>query len=452
MKHSMTDPATPAPASAPTSAPLPPRHLHTAVNVALLFTFINSLATGVTFNGISFITRDVYGYTLGENCALGVLLGVTYVSGALSTGPLFRALTRSITWWTPRTTLAAMMVIAAALNALPVTAWFMLSPEYRPQVQWPLWVFVGLYSLLCGGLWPIVESYVTGGRSHQSLSGVVGRFNVLWSSALVLSMFAVALVPKGLGLVLGQFPTVGPLSPEDLKICTLGAMALLHLLSLAPLLAGFAKNPGEHPHGEHHVPESYPRLLRLHRGLMPLGYTVSYALSPFLPVMTDKVGVTGAWAEIMSSLWLAARVVAFYTMDRWRGWIGTKFTATWGTLGVYGGFALCVLATLLGPGLAGIIVGCLGLIGFGAGLALIYVAALYYAMHVGGGGQASVDEGGKHEALIGAGYTVGPLCGLGAVGLASAGLIGASMVNPAMLGLVALASAGGAAAIFRPRR
>jgi hypothetical protein len=103
----------------------------------------------------------------------------------------------------------------------------------------------------------------------------------------------------------------------------------------------------------------------------------------------------------------------------------------------------------VGEGPAGIAIACVGLVAFGAGLALIYVAALYYAMHVGGGGQNSVDEGGKHEALIGAGYTVGPLCGLGAVGLASAGMIGVGLVNPAMLGLVALASAGGALAIFR---
>jgi MFS family permease len=418
---------------------------HTAVPVALLFTFMNSLATGVTFNGISFITRDAFSYGLGANCALGVLLGVTYVAGALSTGPAFRALGRRLTWWTPRTTLTAMMLIAGALNALPVAAWFLTDPQHRASVQWPLWVFIALYSLLCGGLWPIVESYVTGGRPADRLSRIVGRFNVLWSSALVFSMFAVALVPKALA----QVPALATLSSDDLKICTLATMAALHLLSIIPLRLGFDPVPGEHPHGEHQSPPSFNALLRLHRGLMPLGYTVSYALSPFLPVMTDKIGVRGAWAEILASLWLAARVACFVILDRWHGWIGTKFTAFWGTLGVYGGFALCVVATLVGEGPAGIAIACVGLVAFGAGLALIYVAALYYAMHVGGGGQNSVDEGGKHEALIGAGYTVGPLCGLGAVGLASAGMIGVGLVNPAMLGLVALASAGGALAIFR---
>ena len=45
----------------------------------------------------------------------------------------------------------------------------------------------------------------------------------------------------------------------------------------------------------------------------------------------------------------------------------------------------------------------------GAGLGIVYYAALYYAMAV---GRAEVDAGGTHEALIGAGYTVGPSAGL----------------------------------------
>jgi hypothetical protein len=52
---------------------------------------------------------------------------------------------------------------------------------------------------------------------------------------------------------------------------------------------------------------------------------------------------------------------------------------------------------------------------FGAGLGVVYHAALYYAMSV---GLAEVDAGGTHEALIGGGYALGPLVGLGGMGLA----------------------------------
>ena len=56
-----------------------------------------------------------------------------------------------------------------------------------------------------------------------------------------------------------------------------------------------------------------------------------------------------------------------------------------------------------------------GLAVCGAGLGAIYAAAFYYVMEV---GDAKVDAGGTHEALIGMGYCVGPICGLAAIGLA----------------------------------
>jgi hypothetical protein len=36
-------------------------------------------------------------------------------------------------------------------------------------------------------------------------------------------------------------------------------------------------------------------------------------------------------------------------------------------------------------------------------------------------GNAEVDAGGKHEAMIGVGYTLGPLCAIAGLGLSSAG-------------------------------
>jgi hypothetical protein len=44
------------------------------------------------------------------------------------------------------------------------------------------------------------------------------------------------------------------------------------------------------------------------------------------------------------------------------------------------------------------------------GLGGIYTGALYYVMEV---GASEVEAGGTHEALIGGGYTLGPLIGLG---------------------------------------
>ena len=51
----------------------------------------------------------------------------------------------------------------------------------------------------------------------------------------------------------------------------------------------------------------------------------------------------------------------------------------------------------------------LGLAVLGVGQAMIYYAALYYGMAV---EHAAVDSGGRHEAVIGLGYILGPTLGL----------------------------------------
>jgi MFS family permease len=402
----------------------------------LVFTFINSAATGVTFSGIPFINREVFHYGLAQSSALGVMLGVTYIFGAMYTGPFVRWAERRWPWCTHRTVLAAMMLAGAALNALPTIVWFSLPPQLREtHTQWALWVFVALYSVLCGGMWPIVESFMSGGRG-PSLPSVIGRFNVVWSTALVLSLCLVPGVPLAVQWICSS--TGSSMSSIDAHVALFGVIALFHLGALL-VLQRFEPNPGSHDHTAHATPPSYAPLLRLHRALMPISYLVCYALTPYLPTMFTALAIREEWQPIFGSMWLAARPLTFYTLDRWQGWHGTRFTAVAGSVCVLGGFAACVGSTLLGP-LLGVPVAAVGLLAFGAGMAMIYVAALYYAMEV---GAAAVDEGGKHEALIGMGYTVGPLCGLGGAGLVQMGL--AAQPSPPMLALVAVASLGGGA-------
>jgi hypothetical protein len=252
-------------------------------------------------------------------------------------------------------------------------------------------------------------------------------------------MWAVSAVPKAVGPIFGFAG-----DSIDAAVCTLGVMAAIHLATIA-LLTRFAHAPGAHLHEDHRSPPSYAALLTLHRGMMPVVYTIGYALSPFLPTMTESVGFAKTWGPVVGGIWLAARVATFFTMDRWHGWLGTRYTATGGAWLAIAGFALCVICTLMHPGLAAKAVAIIGLILFGIGIASVYVGALYYAMEV---GAAAVDEGGKHEALIGAGYTIGPLCGLAAVGAGPGwlALYGTTLVNPVMLGLVAVLAGTGMAA------
>ena len=69
----------------------------------------------------------------------------------------------------------------------------------------------------------------------------------------------------------------------------------------------------------------------------------------------------------------------------------------------------------------------------GAGIGSAYAAALYYAMEV---GDAQVDAGGAHEAMIGIGYMGGPLAALVAVGARDVGLIPPERVDAWVLAAV----------------
>ena len=70
-----------------------------------------------------------------------------------------------------------------------------------------------------------------------------------------------------------------------------------------------------------------------------------------------------------------------------------------GAILLAGGFALVV-------GVPSLVAITIGLALFCIGHGIIYYAAIYYALRV---GNAEVDAGGVHEALIGIGYVLGPL-------------------------------------------
>jgi hypothetical protein len=398
--------------------------------IILGFTFLNSAATGATFNGISFVTATALKYGPIENGLMGLMLGITYVIGALGASPAIKALRARFPSLTARTVLLYVVITAGVLNLFPVLVWILSGawsdPSIAPKFAWAIWLFVGLYSTLCGALWPVVESYLSGGRRGEALRSAMGRFNVTWSGSLVVSM-----------CILSPLQEVATMLP-------LAVMSLMHIASLI-FLAKLPKEAGAHLHDDaHETPANYPKLLRVHRILLPTAYAVMYAMSPMLPQIIASIGLDKTIATPFAAIWLFGRVVAFFVFERWKSWHGTWVTATWGTALLLGGFALVVMSPVIAAHATQVVaqVACgIGLLFFGFGAAAIYCGALFYALEV---GQAEVDAGGMHEAMIGLGYTVGPLCMLVPQVLAvpsfvsSTPVIGADTVSGLTLGLVGL--------------
>ncbi len=360
----------------------------TSFPAVLAFTFLNSAGTGVITSGIFFVTKQGYAFSDRQNFVLGIVLGITYIIGALGAGPVVRAL-RSRLHLSERAVLAWLMALLAALCMVPLATRGML---------WPLWCMVGVYSTLTGVLWPMVESFLTGGRSPAQQRSALGIWNVVWSSALVVAYWAIS-------------PFIENFAPQAIAL-----LGLVHLIALATLVK-FSPNPAPHLHDDHADHAAGATLLRersllaVFQVLLPLSYVLSSALSPFLAGLLERLGTHPDWRTILASAWLLPRVLAFALLHRWQAWYGTLAAPVIGVTLLLLGFGACTLASLASANAAlPIIVS--GLVLFGLGMGTIYTGAISYAMRV---GKAQVDAGGTHEALIGLGYSLGPLNGLLAI-------------------------------------
>jgi hypothetical protein len=388
-----------------------------------VFTFINSVGTGLVTNGIFYLTQSGYGFSRTANLLLALALGATYILGAGAAGPVVRWLQRRSSRLSSRAVLACLMALMFLLCLLPAA-----SAHLGVTGAAPVWIMVSLYSPLTGVLWPMTESFLSGGRSGRSLRSAVGAWNIVWSGAIIVAYWGMA-----------AFVTDHPAE-------VIVGLGLLHLVCAA-VLAAFAPEPAPHV-AEHHEPHPpvYTRLLVVFRMLLPLSYVVSSALGPILPEMMRTMGVGQAWRPVLGSMWLVPRTISFAVLQRWQGWHGSWVMPVAGAALMLGGFGATVLSPLVGDG-TGVGVMVIGLALFGTGMATIYSAALYYAMEV---GQAEVDAGGTHEALIGVGYTIGPLCGLAATGAIASGVLADRWFQVAVLSIVGVLA--GIVAAYAARR
>jgi len=378
------------------------------------FAWLNSLGTGAIANGVFFVADNRYDFSAQANLALGLTMGAVYIAGALGAGPGLRWLAARLTWLSSRGVMAAQMIGMAALCALPVLV----------TEPWTLWLFTLTYMPLIGSLWPIVESFISGGRRGQALRRATGVFNLSWASAVAAAYWGMA-----------------PLLERDALEVILG-LAMIHVIGLL-LLPLIPPEPARHVEEAHEPhPPDYVGLLHCFRWLLALSYVLLAAMSPLLPWRFDLLDVRVGWQTPIASAWMVSRVVMFVLLSGWGGWHGHWRTPVWTTALMLVGFAGVILAPdVLWMGVA--------LAAFGVGLGGVYAGALYYAMEV---GAAEVDAGGKHEALIGVGYTIGPLAGLIAWRLVDAGWAGGYSVNAVTVAVVSAVAVLGVLAAARSAR
>ena len=368
----------------------------TPLGAVLGLTFLCSLGTGVFWHGVPFIAKHTYDFSQTRNLLLAAAMGGVYTIGAFTAGRLTRLVER---WLTPRGVLAACMIVLALVCLGPITV----------DREWALWLAALMGTWVTAIIWPVIESYLTAGRHGAQMRSAIGRFNLTWAPAVAIPLLAMAPILERHGE------------------WAIGAFVPISVLALV-VLAWFARNPGHHDPetADAHVGGEYRMLLRSARVLLPLSYVLSSAMNPILPYRFEALEVAVWWETPATATWTIVRVLAFVTMWRLGFWHGRWGTLLLGGLAMTGGFALVVM----GPNLLTILAGFATL---GAGVGMVYYAALYYAMAV---GRAQVEAGGTHEGLIGAGYAAGPLVGL--LGAAAAGGFGIVVAVWTLVGLAGL--------------
>ncbi len=335
-------------------------------------TFLCSLGTGVLWNALYFVAAHEYGFAQRDNLVLAFVNGVLYTAVALNAGRIVRYLERRAS---PRRTLAMVLIAQALLAPLVLI----------PNITL-LWITAVTMTAFGALQWPIVQHYLASGRHGAEMRSAIGWWNASWMAATALGLAA-----------------AGPLQEAGLMQWAIPALLPINLLALLFLMR-FPSQPVHHDGQTQavHVPSSYRSLLGAARVLHPMGYLVIGALSPILPYLFANLSTPEGLQAPIGSTWHLARLFAVLILWRTAFWHGKGATLVIAGLLLSLGFAATVAAseqsTLI-----------LGLTALGLGQGTIYYSAIYYGLAVGG---AEVEAGGIHEALVGAGYFLGPALGL----------------------------------------
>ncbi|RLS28291.1 MAG: MFS transporter, partial [Planctomycetota bacterium] len=142
-------------------------------------TFLNSLATGVLWNGLGFITSQEFHYSASQTYGLYIVTGAVYAFSALYCGRLVRRFERHVNARKVMMILFLIQVLVAPLI-------------YVGNSSVGLIVIAIVTSFTGACLWPIIESYVAAGRSAQQTRKAIGEWCIVWMTSVSLALFLMA--------------------------------------------------------------------------------------------------------------------------------------------------------------------------------------------------------------------------------------------------------------------
>ena len=388
----------------------------------LLVTFIESVGTIFIERGEMFLTKDILHFSDTTNLWLALLFGAGYAAGSLSSHRIARRVGEK-----------RLVLLCLAVQVIVCTA----------MGTWlhPATIFAGsaVLAAVYGLKWAVIESYISAGLDSRQTAKVIGLFNVTWSAAV-----PVALFPSGL-IITFWHPALFYL-PVAISLATLW---LLRPVPASPLHRELPEPDGQALAAARRT----AGLLTFSRWQLLGSYSLMWILAALTPGIFKNLGYDVRLQTALAAVLDVTRVAGFYVlhrMVRWHGRFGPLFAAM---VLMPLGFALILFAphaAAISSGNAGLgtAAALLGEVIYGLAAAMVYYAALYYAMvHT----NAAVHGGGAHEGVIGLGFTLGPAAGL--LGAAIAPAVGGLMLGTLLVvAPLVLCGAAGSIRAFRTTR
>jgi predicted MFS family arabinose efflux permease len=344
---------------------------------------INSFATVIYCNYLYFYFRDEFGFSDGRNLLLAAMAGLVYMIAAWQAG---RFAQRCGCFTAMK---LGFCVMAAGLTTGLV--WHSVAGELAAACA----VFGGTCFI-----WPSVEALVSEGGTPEHVPHAVGLYNITWALSNAVAFFIGGSLIKKLGY--GGIFTV-PLALVLLQF----AMTLW----LEKFHAGLRHDPGDTPAAPKRSPASIAQAANFQRMAWvanPCAYIAINTLIAVLPGVASRLQLSTMLAGFVLSIWCFARFATFVVLWRWTGW---HYRFRW----LVASFAVLIVSfatILVAPSLLLVIV---AQVVFGVAIGLIYYSSLFYAMDA---SDTKGEQGGIHEAAIGAGNCLGPAVGATALWLA----------------------------------
>jgi predicted MFS family arabinose efflux permease len=363
---------------------------------------INSFATVVYGNYLYFFFRDTFGFTDRWNLLLAALLGLVYMVGAWQAG---RFAQRRGCFTAMKLGFAVMAAgLAAGLACRSLTS--------------EVLVACAMFGGTCF-VWPSVEALVSEGDTPEHVPHAVGLYNITWAISNAVAFFIGGSLIKKFGY--GVMFSV-PLGLMILQFAMTCGLEKYHARLPAPDRPDAAT-----PKPSATVVARAKSFQRMAWVANPCAYVAINTLIAVLPGVALRLHLSTMVAGFALSIWCFARFGAFVILWRWTGW---HYRFRW-LLIAFGLLIISFATILMAPSLTAVI---LAQIAFGCAIGLLYYSSLFYSLDA---SQSKGEQGGLHEAAIGAGNCLGPVIGASALWLApgNAGMGAWAVSGVLLLGL-----------------